>query len=50
MLIAEKFIHSLLEKYGKHTVYKDNRTWYNEEVCMQFTEVETLSTSLKRKF
>src|SRR5574339_1252482 len=30
MLIAEKFIRSLIEKYGKHTVYTDGGTWYNE--------------------
>jgi putative transposase len=30
MLIAEKFIHSLVEKYGKHIVYTDGGTWYDE--------------------
>ncbi len=31
MLVAEKFIHSLVEKYGKHAVYTDNGvTWYDE--------------------
>jgi putative transposase len=30
MLIAEKFIHSLVEKYGRHTVYTDGGTWYDE--------------------
>jgi len=28
MLIAEKFIRSLVEKYGRHTVYTDGGTWY----------------------
>ena len=28
MLIAEKFIKSLIDKYGKHTVYTDGGTWY----------------------
>ena len=28
MLMAEKFIKSLIEKYGKHTVYTDGDTWY----------------------
>ena len=32
MLIAEKFIRSLVEKYGKHTVYTDGGTWY-EQAC-----------------
>ena len=26
MLVAEKFIHSLVEKYGKHTVYTNGGT------------------------
>ncbi|HET7644292.1 MAG TPA: DDE-type integrase/transposase/recombinase [Nitrososphaeraceae archaeon] len=30
MLVAEKFIRSLVEKYGKHTVYSDGGTWYDE--------------------
>ena len=30
MLVAEKFIRSLVYKYGKHTVYTDGGTWYNE--------------------
>ncbi|MGE3859489.1 MAG: hypothetical protein AB7F53_05830 [Nitrososphaeraceae archaeon] len=30
MLVAEKFIYSLVEKYGRHTVYTDGGTWYDE--------------------
>ena len=30
MLVAEKFIKSLVEKYGKYTVYTDGGTWYDE--------------------
>ena len=30
MFVAEKFICSLVEKYGKHTVYTDGGTWYDE--------------------
>src|ERR687896_493745 len=30
IIIAEKFIRSLVEKYGKHTVYTDGSTWYDE--------------------
>jgi len=30
MLVAERFIQSLVEKYGKHTVYTDGGTWYHE--------------------
>ena len=29
-LIAEKFIRSLVSNYGKHIVYTDGGTWYNE--------------------
>jgi len=30
MLVAEKFIRSLVSKYGKHTVYIDGGTWYDQ--------------------
>ena len=30
MLVAEIFIRSLVEKYGKHIVYTDGGTWYDE--------------------
>ena len=30
MLIAEKFIRSLVETYGKHTAYTDGGTWFDE--------------------
>ena len=30
MLVSEKFIRSLVEKYGKHIVYTDGGTWYHE--------------------
>ena len=30
MLVAEKFIRSLVEKYGKHIFYTDGGTWYPE--------------------
>ncbi|HET7643028.1 MAG TPA: hypothetical protein VFK40_05940 [Nitrososphaeraceae archaeon] len=30
MFVAEIFIRSLVEKYGKHTVYPDGGTWYDE--------------------
>jgi putative transposase len=30
MLVAEKFIRSFIDKYGKHTVYTDYGTWYSE--------------------
>jgi len=30
MLVAEKFIRSLVSKFGKHTVYTDGGTWYDQ--------------------
>ena len=30
MLVAEKFIRSLVEKYGRHPIYTDGGTWYHE--------------------
>ena len=30
MLVAERYITSLVEKYGNHTVYTDGGTWYPE--------------------
>ena len=32
MLVAEKFIRSLVSKYGRHSVYTDGGTWH-EEAC-----------------
>ena len=29
MIIAEKFIQSLVSNYGKHVVYTDSGTWYH---------------------
>jgi hypothetical protein len=28
MFVAENFIRSLVEKYGRHIVYTDDGTWY----------------------
>ncbi len=30
MLVAEKFIRSLVQKYERHTVYTNGGTWYDE--------------------
>ncbi len=43
MFVAEKFIRSLVENYGKHTVYTDGGTWY-DEACNVLRLNETLST------
>ena len=33
MFVAENFIRSLVDKYGKHTVYTDGGTWYPQQAC-----------------
>ena len=49
MLVAEKFIRSLVDKYGKHTVYTDGGTWYHE--ACNVLKIETLSTfTISEKF
>jgi putative transposase len=30
ILVAEKFMRSLVSKYGRHVVYTDVGTWYDE--------------------
>jgi putative transposase len=32
LFVAENFIRSLIDKYGKHTVYTDDGTWYFKPV------------------
>jgi hypothetical protein len=43
MLVVEKFIRSLVEKYGKLSMYTDGGTWYLFR-SLQSTEIETLYT------
>jgi putative transposase len=33
MFVAEKFIRSLVNKYGRHIVYTDDGTWYPQQAC-----------------
>jgi putative transposase len=33
MFVAENFIRSLVEKYGRHTIYTDGGTWYPKQAC-----------------
>ena len=30
ILVAEKFVRTLVKKYGKHRVYTDGGTWYHK--------------------
>jgi len=48
MLVAEKFIRSLVSKYGKHTIYTDGGTWY-EEACNVIGLKHYLHTFFNRK-
>jgi hypothetical protein len=47
MIVAEKFIRSLVEKYGRHTVYTDRGTWDDE--AYDILEIETLFTFIFKK-
>jgi transposase-like protein len=33
MFVAENFIRSLVEKYGRQIVYTDGGTWYPQQAC-----------------
>ena len=47
MLVAEKFIRSLVSKYGKHSIYTDGSTWY-PEACKILKLKHYLHSSLEK--
>ena len=47
MLVAEKFIRSLVEKYERHTIYTDGGTWY-DEACNVIGLKHYLHSSLEK--
>ncbi|HJT83572.1 MAG TPA: DDE-type integrase/transposase/recombinase [Nitrososphaeraceae archaeon] len=47
MIITEKFIQSLVEKYGRHTVYTERGTWYNE-ACKVIGLKHYLNSSIEK--
>ena len=49
MLVAEKFIRSLVENYGKHSVYSDGGTWY-DEACNVLRLKHYLHSPLEKSF
>ena len=49
MLIVEKFIRILVEKYGIHTMYTDGGTWYHE-ACNVLGLKHHLHSSLEKSF
>ena len=48
MIVAVKFIRSLIEKYGKHMVYTDGGIWY-DEACNVLRLKHYLHSSLEKK-
>ncbi len=49
MLVTEKFIRSLVEKYERHIVYKDSGRWH-PEAC-NVLGIKTPSTfTIRKKF
>jgi hypothetical protein len=49
MLIAEKFIKSLVSKYRKHSVYTDGGTWY-DEICEVIGLKHYLHSSIEKSW
>ena len=49
MVIAEKFIRSLVEKYGSHTEYTDGGTWYDEACNINILKLKHYLHSLIEK-
>ena len=47
MFVAENFIHSLVDKYGRHTVYTDGGTWY-PQACNFLHLKHSLHSPLKK--
>jgi putative transposase len=47
MLVVEKFIRSLVSNYGKHIVYTDGGTWY-DEACKVIGLKHYLHSSLEK--
>ena len=47
MFVAEQFIRSLVEKYGKHVVYTDGGTWY-PQACNFLNLKHYLHSSLEK--
>jgi putative transposase len=48
MLVAERFIVSLLDKYGRHPVSTDGGTWYPPQACKFLKLKYHLHSSLEK--
>jgi hypothetical protein len=47
LFVAENFIRSLVDKYGRHTVYTDGGTWY-PQACNFLHLKHTLHSTLEK--
>jgi transposase-like protein len=47
MIVAEKFIQSLVSNYEKHIVYTDGGTWYDEACNVLIKTLSTVAISEK---
>jgi putative transposase len=47
MFVAENFIHYLVDKYDKHTVYTDGSTWY-PQACTFLHQKHRLHSPLEK--
>jgi putative transposase len=47
MLVVEIFFRSLVEKYGRHKVYTDGGTWY-DEACNVIGLIHHLHSSIEK--
>lgn len=48
MLVAESFLKSLIEIYGRHIVYSDGGTWY-PEACSSLGYVHPMKRALSKE-
>ena len=49
MFVSRQFLESLIEKYGKHSVYSDGGTWY-PEACKVLKLKHYIHSPLEKSF
>lgn len=50
MFVAENFIRSLVDKYGKHTVYTDDGTWYPQACTFLHLKHRLYTFTIRKMF
>lgn len=50
MFVAENFIRSLVDKYGKHTVYTDGGTWYPQACTFLHLKHRLYTFTIRKMF